>query len=537
MNASAVTERVEAPLVRSTATISAWNALSRVTGFVRVLAVGAALGATFLGNTYQSSNLVSNLLFELLAAGLLSAPLVPAFVLLVDRGDREGAEQLAGQLLALALLVLGAVVLGGAVAGRPLMRLLTVTVDQPVLRAREVELGVFFLWFFLPQVLLYAVGAVASALLNADRRFSAPSFAPVANNVVVTVTMAAFLFMRHGRPPGIHLPLDERLVLALGTTAGVLAMTAVPLLAGRRAGFRLRPRLRFDNPHLREVGRVGAWGAVLLAANQILIGVTLVLANHVEGGVVAYQIAFTFFLLPVALAAQPVFTALYPRLAAHAHGARWSTFADDLAGGVRLTVFLVLPASAVLVALGEPALRLLRVGALSEHGALLVARVLGAYGFGLLGYALFMLLARAAVAIGDARLPALVGIGITALGAVLMVGAATFTTGSDRVVALGVAHSVAMTVGAACLFALVRRRVGHRLPFVATAVRTLVVSAAAGAAAALVVEATDAAGRGGAAVALVAGTVAAGIVVVGGQLALGAPEMRGLTRSLRGAAS
>src|SRR5204862_314949 len=72
-------------LARSTATITAWNAVSRVTGFVRVLAVGAALGTTFLGNTYQSSNLVSNILFELLAAGLLAAPLVPAFVGLLDR--------------------------------------------------------------------------------------------------------------------------------------------------------------------------------------------------------------------------------------------------------------------------------------------------------------------------------------------------------------------------------------------------------------------------------------------------------------------
>jgi putative peptidoglycan lipid II flippase len=537
VNASAVTERVEAPLVRSTATISAWNAVSRLTGFMRVLAVGAALGATFFGNTYQSSNLVSNLLFELLAAGLLAAPLVPAFVRLVDAGDRGGAERLAGQLLSLALLVLGVVVLGGAVWGRPLMRLLTVTVDHPARRAGEIELGAFFLWFFLPQVLLYAVGAVASALLNADRRFSAPSFAPVANNVVVTVTMAAFLLMRHGHAPGLHLPLDQRLVLALGTTGGVLAMTAVPLVAARRAGLRLRPRLGFDNPTLREVGRVGAWGAVLLAANQVLIGVTLVLANHVEGGVVAYQIAFTFFLLPVALAAQPVFTALYPRLAAHAHGGRQAAFATDLSGGVRLTVFLVLPASAVLVALGEPTLRLLRVGALTEHGALLVARVLGAYGFGLVGYALFMLLARAAVAVGDARLPALVGIGATGLGATLMIVAAAITTGNDRVVALGVAHSVAMTAGAAWLFVLVRRRIGHRLPFAATALRTLVVSAAGGAAAALVVEATDAAGRMGAAFALVAGTGAAAVVVIGGQLALGAPEMRGLARVLRGAPS
>src|SRR5262245_27317957 len=91
-------------LARSTATITAWNSVSRVTGFVRVLAVGAALGTTFLGNTYQSSNLVSNILFELLAAGLLAAPLVPAFVALLDRHRDGDAERLAGSLLTITLL-------------------------------------------------------------------------------------------------------------------------------------------------------------------------------------------------------------------------------------------------------------------------------------------------------------------------------------------------------------------------------------------------------------------------------------------------
>src|SRR5207248_8723378 len=50
-------------LIRSTLTITGWNAVSRVTGFVRALAVGAALGATLLGNTYQSSYLGSSLPF------------------------------------------------------------------------------------------------------------------------------------------------------------------------------------------------------------------------------------------------------------------------------------------------------------------------------------------------------------------------------------------------------------------------------------------------------------------------------------------
>jgi len=106
---------LDAGLLRSTASITAGNVASRVTGFVRVIAIGAALGTTFLGNTYQTSNLVSNILFELLAAGLLSSVLVPTFVRLVDAGRRKDAEHVAGAVLGVCLAVLGAVLLAGLV--------------------------------------------------------------------------------------------------------------------------------------------------------------------------------------------------------------------------------------------------------------------------------------------------------------------------------------------------------------------------------------------------------------------------------------
>ena len=45
-------------IARDTAVITGLNFLSRATGFARVLAMAAALGATSLGNAYQSANLV-----------------------------------------------------------------------------------------------------------------------------------------------------------------------------------------------------------------------------------------------------------------------------------------------------------------------------------------------------------------------------------------------------------------------------------------------------------------------------------------------
>ena len=64
------------------------TALSRFIGLGRTLVVSAVLGATYLGNTFQSTNAVSNVLFELLAAGGLSAVLVPELV----RGAANGDE-------------------------------------------------------------------------------------------------------------------------------------------------------------------------------------------------------------------------------------------------------------------------------------------------------------------------------------------------------------------------------------------------------------------------------------------------------------
>jgi putative peptidoglycan lipid II flippase len=449
-------------LGRPALTISAWNAVSRATGFVRVLAVGAALGTTFLGNTYQSANLVSNLLFEVLAAGLVSAPLVPAFVGFVDRGRRQDAERLAGSLLGLVLVGLGVVVAVLALGRHGVMRLLTAGVDDPAVRAAQVRLGAFLLWFFLPQVLLYAVGAVASALLNAERRFAAAAMAPVANNVVVTATMVAFMVVRPG-PPSLALAGGEKLLLALGTTGGVLAMVAVPLVVLRRAGVRLRPRFDLAAPGLRAVARTALWGGVLLAVTQVLVGVTLVLANPVEGGVVAYQIAFTFFLLPFALVAHPVMTAVYPALSAHAHAERWDDFATAVRSGLGRVLLLVVPAAALLAALAEPVLGAVRLGAVGADDAAFVGRVLAGYALGLAGYSAFQLSARAFTALGDARVPALVGVAVTAFGVVAMAVGASLVDGRDRVVALGVAHSLAVTAGAVVLHVLLGRRLERPL--------------------------------------------------------------------------
>ncbi|MDP8986791.1 MAG: murein biosynthesis integral membrane protein MurJ [Actinomycetota bacterium] len=512
-------------LARTTAAMTVITLVSRLTGLVRVLVVAAVLGTTFLGNTYQSANTVPNLLFELFAAGALQAVMIPSMVELFDRGDDAEASRVAGSLLGLALASLAVVAALGMLAAPWLMRLLVVGVESPEVRAAQVRLGTVLLWFFLPQLVLYAAGMVATGVLNARGRFTAPVAAPVANNVVVIASYGLFWFLRGGAPPDLDLTSAQVAVLGLGTTLGVLALSALPVLAVVRSGFPLRPRLDHRHAEVRRIVRRSGWAALFLASTQMLLGVVLVLANGVEGGVVAYQVAYTIFLLPHALFALPVLTALFPALARRASAGDEPGYADAVAAGIRAIAFLVLPATAALAALAHPLTRVLLFGESAGSGRAVVAGAVIAFAPGLLGYGAFLFLTRALYAVGDTRTPSLVHVGVVA-GAALAMAVVSAFAGADRVPGLAAAHSVAYLVGALVLLRRVRVRI--RLPEGATLVLGRPVAGGVAAAAAaggvmwLVQQPFHAVDRP-AALAVLAGAGAAGVVVyLSAQALLGA---------------
>jgi putative peptidoglycan lipid II flippase len=511
-------------VARSTLAMTLLTAVSRVTGLVRLLVMAAVLGTTFLGNTYESANTMPNLMFELFAAGVLQAVLVPGLVELLDGGRLLDAERVAGSVLGLAAGGLAVLAVVGMVLAEPMMALLVAGVDDPETRAAQVRLGAFFLRFFLPQVVLYVAGLVGTAVLNAHGRFALPVVAPVVNNVVVTTTYAVFYLMRAGRAPSLDLSGAEQLVLAGGTTLGVMAFCAVPVVGALRLGFSLRPRFAYRDRRVRELGRRGAWAALYLAMTQVLLGTVLVLANGVEGGVVAYRIAFTFFLLPHALFAIPIFTALFPRMSREAQTAAWDAYSRSVTQGLRVIAMLVLPASAVFIAGAASVTELTLFGASGGSGTAQVARALVGFAPGLVGYGGFLLATRAFYAAGDTRTPAIVNAAIVAAGSGSMIVTATLVAPRHLVAALGLAHSAIYVVGTAALFVLLRQRTPFR-PHAGLA-RSMATSLAGAVAVAGVVASVQgwspAAGRaGGAAVLLVA-------LAAGGPVYLGVQRLGGL---------
>jgi putative peptidoglycan lipid II flippase len=448
-------------LMRHAAVMTVGTTLSRLTGFLRLTAMTATLGVTVsaLGSIYTVANLTPNIVYELILGGILTSVFVPVFVHRLETAGAEDAREVTDRVITLVLVLALAVAVLGALFAEPIIRLYLVTSDAPD-REAQIRLGVFFLRWFMPQIAFYAVGAVVIGLLQAHRRFAAPMFAPVLNNLVVIGTFIAYAIARGSRPPRVvGITGAEETILAAGTTLGVVAMTAALWPSLRSLGYRIRFHLDWRHEAIRRLVRLAAWVAVYVAANQLAYLLVIVLNNRFRAGPQIYTTAFTVFQLPHAIFAVSIFTALLPGMSE-----RWSVGRPEevralVSRGLRDTAVVTIPAAIGLIVLAEPIVRLLfQHGEAITRDSVAIARTLQGFALGLLFFSSFQLLTRSFYAMQDTRTPAIVNVG----AACVNVAAAFLYT---WVLPLGLrgmalAHATSYVVGAILLFSLLRARLG-----------------------------------------------------------------------------
>jgi putative peptidoglycan lipid II flippase len=395
--------------VRNTAVMSLGTALSRLTGFLRLTAAAAALGSGVVASAYNAANVTPNIVYELVLGGILTSVFVPVFVEWLEKRGRGEAWDLARRVLTVAVVGLVLIAIAGILLAPWIMRLYYVAAPAPS-REASIEIGTFFLRWFMPQIVFYGIGAVATGLLNAHRRFAVPMFAPILNNLCVIATFTAFAWI-HTAPSVTPETVSggQRLLLAVGTTLGVAAMTVALWQSLRGIGFRWRARFDWNDEGVRRLARLAAWVAVYVVANQVAYLVVLVLAGQRPSWYTVYSYAFILFQLPYAIFAVSIFTALIPSMSS-----RWAERDVDglrelLSRGLRMTAVVVLPAAAGYVALATPITALL-LGHGEFRATALTAETLRAFALGLVFFASFQLLTRTFYSMQDSRTPALVNV-------------------------------------------------------------------------------------------------------------------------------
>ncbi|MDX6309260.1 MAG: putative peptidoglycan lipid flippase [Nocardioidaceae bacterium] len=439
-------------------TIGKWTVVSRATGVVRVVMIGAILGPTLLGNSYQLTNSLPNLVYYgFLAGSLFSTVLVPAIVGHMDRGDRAATARVAGGFLGVALVALTLAAPVAVVLLPQALRVVGVGANGASISA-QVSLSRWLVLMVMPQVLGYAIIGTSAAAMNARRRFALAAAAPALENVAIigVLLLVGLLFSSEDTRGAV--PSGELILLGLGSTAAVGVHAALQWWGAHRCGVTLRPLAGWRDPEVLGVVRraLPSLAQSGLLALQVLT--LLLVASRVPGGTVAMQIALNFYALPIALAATPVALSLLPRLSRLHYHRRDAEFCDTYVRGLGLVLFLTIPAVCGYLVLARPLAHVVAVGQMATPAAIsMVAWTLTAIAVGAVGQSLFFVATQATYATGDTHTSLVAMI----WQALVCVGLCTLTLGLKGVAVLVVAasaYSVANLIGATILLIRLRRR-------------------------------------------------------------------------------
>ena len=337
-------------------TVAAWTIVSRATGVLKFACIGAVLGPTFFGNTYQFTNSLPNLVYYgFLAGSLFSSLLVPALVRHIDAGDRRASQRVAGGFLGMTLVALVVIAPLAIVLGPLVLRVAAVSgTSSQLVGAAQAEVGRLLIIMFIPQIFFYGVVGTATAVMNSRQRFALAAGAPAVENLgTIAVLVATALIYGTGTRLG-NIPPGELLLLGLGSTGAVAAHAATQWWGARRAGVTLMPRAGWRDPEVRVVihRALPSLAQAGLMAFQVLT--LLVVANRLPGGVVAFQIALNFYYLAIAVGATPVALSLLPRLARMHLDGDEAAFHDTLVRGLSLGFFITIPAAVGYLVLAVP---------------------------------------------------------------------------------------------------------------------------------------------------------------------------------------
>jgi putative peptidoglycan lipid II flippase len=418
------------PLIAGVRITSLGTLTSRVLGMVRDIATAALLGLAGGGvmDAFVIAYRIPNLFRRLFGEGALTASYLPVLSTQLEE-NRKSAWQLVSVTFTWLTVVLAALV----VLGELLFALAWLFWGD----APGVGLLVGLAAVMLPYLLLICLAAQVTATLHALSHFTVPAFTPVVLNVcwLLGAWVAASCFDQQDR---------QAYVLAVAVLVAGVFQLGVQLPVLRRMGFRFDYNWSAARSGLGQIGRALAPMLAGLAVTQINTFLDSLIAWGLaapagpdgpqsiawlggavrypmqQGAVAAIYYGERLYHFPVGVLGLAVAAAIFPLLSRHAARGDRHKLGADLTLGMRLVLFLGVPAGVGLIILAHPLAKLLfEHGQFTPHDTLRAAWMIACYGTGVWAFCALPVVIRGFYALGDCGTPAKIAAWVVGLNLTL----------------------------------------------------------------------------------------------------------------------
>jgi len=432
-------------VTRAAGVIGAATLASRLGGYLRDMTIAYFFGASAATDAFVVAFRIPNLLRRLFAEGSLTVAFIPVFTEVLRKDGQDEAVLVARSTYTVTAILLTVICGLGMVFTPELLRLIA-----PGFKPGQetFELAVHLARWCLPFIFFISLVALAGGVLNSLGHFFVPAVTPLVLNISI-ITCAVALSPRVDPPV---------LSLALGVLIGGVLQLLLQLPLLKHFGVALRPALALAHPALRRIGRLMVPAIFGAAVYQLAVVINTILASWLPSGSVSYlYYADRLIQFPLGIFAIAVGTAVLPSLSRQAADGDYPALIETMNYGLRVTLFICLPAMVGIMVLAEPLVLLLFArGEFDLATARQTAWAVFGYGFGLLGFSGVRAVVPAFYALKDTKTPVMVA----AVSLVVMVGLSLVLIGPLAHIGLALATSVAGLTNLAGLLWLLRRKVG-----------------------------------------------------------------------------
>jgi putative peptidoglycan lipid II flippase len=371
-------------VIKSTAAMTVATLASRLTGLIRTWAMAFALGNTLITSAYQVANNLPNVVYELVAGGLLSAAFLPVLLLQREKYGQKGVNRYGSNILNMCLIGLGALSILATVFAEPMIYTQTFTIEQDA--AVSVYATEFFRIFAI-QIVFYGLGGVITGILNSQRSYFLTSIAPAINNLFVIVSFFAYIPWSQADPQG------ALIMLAIGTSLGVAAQFVIQLPALHKTGFKWKPIIDFKDPALKETVKIAVPTLIFIVGN--LVAYSCRNAFSLMGGddgPSTLNYAWIWFQLPYGVVAVSLSRAMFTEMSTAVAKNDWESLRSYVNKGLRGTLFLIIPLAGMVFALAVSLIQIFKAGAFSQDDVFTVSNILEIWVLSLPLYSMVMYL-------------------------------------------------------------------------------------------------------------------------------------------------
>jgi putative peptidoglycan lipid II flippase len=259
------------------------------------------------------------------------------------------------------------------------------------------ELTVLLNRVMFPYIFFISLVALCMGILNTVRHF----FTPAISTVFLNISMILCAWLLHDR---YEVPITA---LAVGVLVGGLLQLLLQLPTLYRMGFPIRPSFAFGHPAVRRISLL--MGPSIFGVGVYYLNITVgnILASLLPQGSVSYlYYAQRLFEFPQGIFTVSIAQAVLPSMSRQAADGDVPALKDTLAFGLRLTLYITIPAMAGLMVCATPIFSLLFMG--GEFGfdkAQRCSEALIYYSMGLTVVAMVRVVVPAFYALKDTRTP------------------------------------------------------------------------------------------------------------------------------------